>query len=36
MAPPLRLVTLQRGNRFARWITGLAILGVLLYVGYRR
>jgi len=36
MPPALRIVALQRGNRFVRWITGMAILGVLLYFGYRR
>ena len=36
MAPPARVVVLQRGNRFLKWITGLAILGALLYFGYRR
>ena len=36
MAPRARVVALQRGNRFSRWITGLAILGALLWFGYHR
>lgn len=36
MAPTARIIVLHRGNRFLKWIAGLAILGALVYFGYRR